>query len=227
MPMIDLRVHRFDNNLYGGNVGIAARYVPKPNSFCDLLGFNAFYDFRQGFKGFYNQVGVGLEALGRRLDFRANAYFPIGVTKHNTTCVFDDFEGDFFAIERDCEFTSYGFNAEVGYLAIDAFQHDFLFIWLQAPTIWPAAAMTKCSGGEIRVRPQYKDYVALDLKYSYDTTFRSVFQAEIIFYLPLYKIRSRPNRRAPCGISDRQVYQPIERFEVMPLGRKTCWQRNF
>jgi hypothetical protein len=226
LPMLDLRVHRFDNNTYAANVGIAGRYIPNVGTFCEMLGFNLFYDYRQGFKGAYNQIGAGIEVLGRRWDFRANAYYPLGAKVNKNTCVFDDYEGGYIATHRTCEFTTYGFNAEVGYLAVPDW-HDFLFYAAIGPYYLARRCHDETLGGKVRIRPQYKDYVALDLSYSYDPVFRSVFQAEVIISLPLYQIFGKKGSQGPCGITDRQIYQPIERFEVMPLGRSSCWVRNF
>lgn len=223
LPMIDARAHRFNNNTYAANLGLAGRYIPEPNSFCELLGFNAFYDFRQGCKGNYNQIGVGIEVLGRIWDFRANGYFPIGKRKHKTHCFFDDFDGDFFISHRSTEFVSYGFNAEIGALAKD-YKHFLLYV-AGGPYYFLRKCCNRTLGGEIRIRPQYKDYVALDLRLSYDQVFRTVFQAEIIISLPLYQLD--PQNKGPCRITDRQIYQPIERFEIMPLGRRECWKFNF
>jgi hypothetical protein len=224
LPMIDMRVHRFDNNLYAANFGLAGRYIPQAEDcFCELLGFNAFYDYRQGMKGNYSQVGLGLEVLGCRWDFRANAYFPIGVKKHKTKCFFDDYTDGFFAIHRECEFTSYGFNAEIGYTKPWC---DFLLYGAAGPYYLVRKCHNSTLGGKVRLRPQYRDYLALDLSYSYDPVFNSVFQAEIILNLPLYQIFSCKGPK-PCCFNERQIYQPIERFEVMPLGRRSCWERNF
>ena len=224
MPMLDLRGHRFDNNRYAANVGLAGRYIPKSNGFCQILGFNTFWDWRQGHKGTYNQLGAGLEVLGKRWDFRANGYAPIGVKRRKTKCVFDQYEGGYFAIHRECEFTSYGFNAEVGYYAV---RSDNFFLYA---AIGPYYLVRKCHdrtrGGMFRIRPQYKDYLAIDASVSYDSVFKTVYQAQIIFYLPLYQLSKKGNQR-PCNLTDYQIYQPIERFEVMPLGKRSCWQRNF
>lgn len=227
MPMLDLRVHRFDNNTYAANAGVAGRYLPPPDSFCRILGFNLFYDYRQGLNtsNNYHQLGVGVEVLGRKWDFRANIYYPIGSKKHQQTCVFDDFDGGFFMIHRKCEGVSYAFNAEVGYLFTK--EQPFLFYGAIGPYYLARRCHDATLGGKARVRPQYKDYLALDLSVSYDSVFKAVFQAEIIVSLPFYQIYSKQKRKGPCGMSDRQVYQPIERFEVMPLGKTSCWEKNF
>ena len=228
MPLLDLRGHRFDNNTYAANAGIGGRYIPDPQEdwFCELLGFNAYYDYRQGCIGYYQQFGIGLEILGRKWDFRANAYAPFGRKKHIHTCVFDDYEGDFFAIRKHIESISYSFNAEAGYLIYATKCEEFSLYGAAGPYF---LARAKCNdgvvGAEARLRPQYKDYVALDLSWRYDRLFQTIWQIEIILNLPLYQI-SRQNK-CPCSITDRQIYQPIQRFEVMPLSKRTCWHTNF
>jgi hypothetical protein len=224
MPIIDLRGHRFDNNTYAANIGIAGRYIPSSNTFCQILGLNLFYDWREGKLGSFQQIGVGLEVLGKRWDLRANGYAPISVKKRKMKCVFDDYEGGYYAIHRRCEFTSYGYNAEVGYYIVRG--KDFLLYAAGGPYYLVRKCHDRTGGGEFRIRPQYKDYLAVDVSVSHDNVFGTVYQAQVILYLPLYQLSKRINKR-PCNISDQQIYQPIERFEIMPLGRRSCWQTNF
>ncbi len=225
MPLVDLRGHRFDNNKYAANIGVGARYIPAQDTFCELLGFNFYYDWRQGVKGSYNQFGVGIEVLSSRWDFRANGYIPFGSKQITSRCVFDHYSGGYYMIHKDCEFTSYGYNAEVGYLIVNS--HPFLLYAAAGPYYLARACSNRTRGGEFRIRPQYKDYFAVDLSVSYDAVFHAVYQATVYVYLPLYQITSRKDRKAPCGMTDRQVYQQVERFEVMPLGRRSCWKTNF
>lgn len=223
MPLIDLRLHHFDNDTYAGNVGAGFRYIPSPNNFCELLGANIFYDIREGTMGTYQQMGGGVEILGTRWEFRANAYFPIGIKRYKSKCTFNQYEEGYYAIHRRCEFTAYGYNAEAGYYIVN--KNDFSLFAAAGPYYLMRRHEDETLGGEIRIRPQYKDYIALELKASYDPVFKAVFQAGITIRIPLYQIRNRGCR--PCGMQARQVYQPIERFEIMPLGRRSCWERNF
>jgi hypothetical protein len=224
MPMLDLRGHRFDNDTYAANIGIAGRYIPRPNTFCQILGLNLFYDWRQGSLGNYQQIGAGLEVLGKRWDLRANVYAPFSVKERKLKCVFDNYEDGYFAIHRRCEFTSYGYNAEVGYYLVRS--KDFLLYAAGGPYYLVQKCHGRTGGGEFRIRPQYKDYLALDFSVSHDNVFGTVYQAQVILYLPLYQLSKHINKR-PCNLFDQQIYQPIERFEVMPLGRRSCWHRNF
>jgi hypothetical protein len=226
-PLFDIRAHRFDNDSYAVSFGVGARYIPRSNSPCGILGFNVFYDWRQGFLKQYNQVGVGIEVLGRMWDFRANAYVPVGATKFSTACIFDDYDGGFFIEHDRKEITAYGYNAEIGCLAVD--YKGFLFYTAIGP--YYLTRKSECinfepiMGGRVRVRPQYRDYFAFDACYSYDSTFHSIFEGTFYVYLPLYQI-THQNRR-PCCFTDRQIYQPIERLDIMPLGNRSSWKHNF
>jgi hypothetical protein len=226
-PLIDLRAHRFDNDTYAFDIGVGGRYIPSPNSFCDILGFNVFYDWREGFLNQYNQLGVGIEVLGRRWDFRANGYFPVGAKTYKTSCTFDAYTGGYYIVENRHEITTYGYNAEVGFLA---FEWEGVLLYAAAGPYY-LTRKSNCYnfdpiiGGEIRVRPQYKDYVALDVRFSHDSTFNTIWQATFFVTLPLYQLTNQNEK--PCGLTDRQIYQPIERFEIMSLGNKDCWKYNF
>jgi hypothetical protein len=227
MPILDVRGHRFDNNTYAANAGVGGRYIPDPSCdcFCEILGFNAYYDYRQGCIGYYQQVGIGLEVLSRRWDFRANAYAPFGARRHIQTCVFDDYDGDYFAIRQSIESISYSFNAEIGFLLFETCNEFSLYAAGGPYFLARALCNDGVVGGEVRLRPQYRDYVALDLSWRYDSLFQTIWQIEIVFNLPLYQISGQ--NKYPCCLSDRQIYQPIQRFEVMPLSKKTCWDSNF
>jgi hypothetical protein len=46
-----------------------------------------------------------------------------------------------------------------------------------------------------------------------------------LFSIPLYQLTNQNEK--PCNFTDRQIYQPIERYEVMPLGTRSCWKHNY
>ena len=223
LPMIDLNGLRFNDNTYAANVGFVGRYLT--NSLCEILGGNIYYDYRQGVRGDYHQLGVGLEVIGKRWDFRANAYVPFGVKRHTTKCVFDDYIGPYCATKRENEFAAYTYNAEIGYQLINS--NTFPLYIAVGPYYFSGEFDTTAMGGKVRLRPQYKDYIALDLSFSHDNVFGSIFQVEVIFSLPLYQLSYIKDKKGPCGISNRKVYQPVERFWVMPLSERCCWKANF
>lgn len=72
----DLRIRSDDDGGNEGNFGLALRrmYASGWN-----LGAYAYYDRkRTDYGNFFNQATLGLEALGRDFDLRANAYLPFG-----------------------------------------------------------------------------------------------------------------------------------------------------
>ncbi|HSX37388.1 MAG TPA: inverse autotransporter beta domain-containing protein [Chlamydiales bacterium] len=224
-PFLDLRAHRFDNDTYALNIGIGGRYIPEAHSFCQMFGVNVFYDWRQGCLNQYNQVGVGVEILGRRWDIRANGYIPVGAKTAKLTCVFNQYEGGYVISHEMTEITTYACNAEVGWLAIAS--KNFLLYFAGGP--YSLSRKSRCFdtilGGEVRVRPQYKDYIFVDARYSYDNYYQSIWQITWTINLPLYQIKGQ--NKKPCKLKDRQIYQPVERFETMPLINRSCWKANF
>jgi hypothetical protein len=227
LPMVDLRGHRFDNTKYAANAGLVARYIPDGNApFCHILGGNLYYDYRQGSWGGFHQIGAGIEMLGKGWDLRANGYVPLSVTEHVRECVFDDYIGDYVIIKRKIEFVSYGYNAEFGYWAV---QSDSFLLYGAASLYYLSgrSCQKELRGGRLRIRPQYKDYFAFEVSVSHDSIFQTVWQGQIILSIPLYLINAKKGKRFPCGLTERQVYQPVNRFEIMPMGQSCSWASNF
>lgn len=223
LPLVDLRGTYFNSNTFAGSAGIVTRYIPQ--SFCALIGVNAYYDFRGGSKGNFNQIGVGFELLGERWDFRANGFIPVGRNKHKSTCLFNNYIGDYF-IKRDAnELSFYGANAEIGRLLFPS--ETFLVYAAGGPYYLTGKVCSNAWGGYFRMRPQYKDYIALDLSVSHDTIFKTVFQAQIIISIPLYQMGSKSSKIGPCGITNRQVYQPVIRFDAIPINKRCSWDFNY
>jgi hypothetical protein len=220
--MIDLRAHWFDNNTYAANLGLIERYIP--SSSCRVLGFNGYYDFREGSLGNYHRLGLGLELLGSRWDFRLNGYVPVGLKKHKIKCVFDQYIGGYVATLRRKEFAFYGFNAEIGVYALKV--NNFFLYVAGGPYFLSKETSNTSWGGKLRVRPQFRDYLALELSTSYDNIFKNIYQAEIIFSLPLYRIIKTRKENSSC-VSDYQFYQPVQRFEIIPIEKRCCWNANF
>ena len=73
----DLRLVNFDQeNRWEYNLGTGYR-CPSPFGEC-ILGVNGFYDARKTDYHYYQQIGLGFEALSRGLEFRMNGYWIVG-----------------------------------------------------------------------------------------------------------------------------------------------------
>jgi Inverse autotransporter, beta-domain len=221
LPLLDLQGHRFDDTTYAATGGLVLRYIPFIDSNMEeIIGLNAYYDYRQGSRGFYQQVSVGVEILADRWEIRGNGYIPFGNKKSLKVCD-GDLDG-FRVANHNYRYVTYGFNAEVGGYPVKT--PTFLCYIASGPYfISGRLSEPKTVGVEARIRPQFKDYIAVDFSYNWDPLFRSVFQAEIILYAPLYQLSKRkPIGNCARGLTLRQIYQNVERFDVMPLGRRTC-----
>jgi hypothetical protein len=76
MPFIDLRGHIFNDGKVAANAGIGGRTVIP--SIDHIFGLYVYYDTRQSVKGLkVNQLGPGVEILGKRMEGRINATFPL------------------------------------------------------------------------------------------------------------------------------------------------------
>lgn len=224
LPMLDFRISNINNlckmNTYGTNLGFVARSIPKTPT-CWMFGLNAYWDFRQGSLTNWFQFGAGMEFLGKYCDFRINGYVPLQgkyVTKHT----FDVGEG-LFTKRIKFEYPFMGFNAELGWKIM---RMQPLQIYLAGGTYYIHGSYGKNAwGGSFRIRPQYRDFIAVDLQMSDDSIFHLIYQLQVIFSFPLY--HTPKGQKRPCGIYNREIYQPVERWELITLNRGTCWKNNF
>lgn len=83
---LDLRGLVSDTSKLGSNVGLGYRfYVPEMDR---IFGGYSAWDSRNTGNSSFTQVSAGLETLGPILDFRANAYIPVGQERNETFGVF-------------------------------------------------------------------------------------------------------------------------------------------
>lgn len=224
LPMIDVRINNINNlckvNTYGTSLGVVARHIPK--SSCWMWGVNTYWDYRQGTLSNWFQMGAGVELLGKTCDFRINGYVPLE-GKKTKVHTFEVGEG-LYTKRIKYEYPFSGFNAELGWRPVR--KKDFQ-LYLAAGTYYLSGSGCQKNswGGTFRVRPQYKDFVAIDVQMSEDSIFKLIYKLQVIFSLPLY--RPPKKQKAPCGIYEREIYQPVERYDLINLGRGTCWKSNF
>ena len=228
MPFIDLRWNTFndcqESNKFSGNLGIGVRHIPQNCG--PIWGGNIYYNYRDSSVGKgWNQLGLGLEVFGKIWEFRTNIYLPIGNKLHEHKCKFDDFNGDFTMVQRKFEFMYTGFDTEIGCLAVAT--QDYTVYIGTGPYYLNGKFADQAWGIRVRFRPQYKDYIALDVMMTHDSAFNTVYQGELILALPFYALGSQKDKKPPCGIMQRQIYQPVQRLDVIPVGRKCRWSQNF
>ncbi|MBS0652349.1 MAG: inverse autotransporter beta domain-containing protein [Verrucomicrobia bacterium] len=222
MPFIEAQGIFIFENQWAANLGVGGRSLS--DKIPAMVGFNAFYSFREGDQGSYHQLGLGGELIGRRWELNANAYIPLGKTHHTRKCVWDDYIGDFKAVRRKKERSLFGGNAALSVLAVKA--GDFMLYASGGPYFLTGkSAHPQVWGGQVAIQPQYGDYFALSFIVSSDNFWGTLYQGGFVISLPLYQFTKL---RKPRVVTNRQIYQPVKRMiPIIPLEERCCWKSNF
>jgi hypothetical protein len=181
MPFVDLRGHIFNNGKLAGNVGIGERTLF--TSINHTFGSYLYYDVRRvGHHLTVNQLSPGIELVGERMEYRVNGYFPVGKNKGNKFgYAFDKFTGNNILLKFKQNQAMIGFDAEVGAHIPQNTTYD---VYAAAGPYYFHSSNASAWGGKVRLLGRYKEYVTLEVGYSYDKLFRNVVQGSLAFALP-------------------------------------------
>ncbi len=218
MPFLDLRGHVFNNGKLAGNVGIGERTLM--SSINHTFGSYLYYDVRRVGHGLtVNQLSPGLELVGRRMEYRINGYFPLGKDKtHKYNYKFDEFEGHNIILKSKQQRALRGGDAEVGVHVTQSTKYD---LYAAAGPYYLHAPHAHSWGGRTRLVGRYKEYVSLEVAYSYDNLFRSIVQGSVAVTLPFGKKLKRTGQGCPQGndlLLSRASFAP-SRFEIPVVKR--------
>lgn len=222
LPLAELDAAVFDDGKVAGTAGMILRYIPEKS--CQVVGFGAFYDFRQGKYGWYNQVSASLEVLNKRWELHLKGGAPVGKTVHGKRRVFDHYTGGFFAIRTTNEIALNFAEATAGYYLVNGKKFQ---LYAAAGPYYQTGRFDRSTwGGRAVLRPQFYDWFQVELSVSRDDFFGTLYQVNAILTIPLYHFSSAlKNKKGPCGMTNRQIYQPIDP-EILLL-KKCCWRANF
>jgi hypothetical protein len=205
MPFLDLRGHVFNDGKLSGNVGLGAR--TDLTSINHLLGLYSYYDVRRADPDFtVNQVSLGVELLGKRMEYRLNGYFPVGRHKSREYGLrFATFRGHEILLREKRKYVMRGGDAEVGVHVTQSCRHA---IYAGIGPYYFTAEPFSTWGGKARVLWRYQEYLALEAAYSYDHLFKNIFQGTISLSYPFGTSKS-VEKRCPNSIA----FAPY-RFEI-------------
>lgn len=223
LPFIDLRGHVFNDGRWAANGGLGYRYQAENR----IYGINAYYDYRKTSKQHYNQVGVGLETLGKHWDFRINGYWPVGdKSSHFYHTRFKRFECNNLIVSRKQEFAMKGVHAEAGAHIYNRHNEKFknTELYVAFGPYYFEGKGQNAYGGQVRLLGKYKDRFTLQASASYDNVFHDIYQGEVAIYFPFGK---KEKVKKPCEtnlvLSDR-ISQPVYREEIIVLDKH---RKNF
>lgn len=215
-PFLDVRGHVFNNGKWAANAGIGIRALWGNRAY----GINAYYDYRNASRLHSNQVGAGLETLGKLFDFRINGYLPVGTktsSPYHTT--FGGFSGNSMLVSQKYQSAMKGADAEFGFHFGRSKSFDFYtaagpyyFIGEAAPTTW---------GGKARILGTFKEILTLEISDSYDRTFHNKFQGQISLtysFGPKSKVKKQGRTCKLANALNDRMLQPVGRQEIIVIG---------
>lgn len=214
VSFLDLRGHVFNDGKFAVNTGLALRWLPECS--CRVWGINLFYDYRQTHKRPYNQISMGLEALGERWDFRVDGYLPVGAKRSRAfDFSFDFFPDNSFLLTGKRELAMKGIDAEAGYhfTEIDAFD---LYAAIGPYFYAPGKFGDNTVGGRLRLLSTICTYLTLEAALSYDHIFKWIGQGALSLNFPF-----GPRKRVCCDslLLEERLYQPIWHNEIIVIDR--------
>jgi hypothetical protein len=220
---MDLRAHEMNNNTQATNIGIGIR-----NGFLwinRVLGGNIFYDYRNTRHYNYQQLGLGLELLGKGIDIRANGYIPFGVRSHQLhRCKAYDRTGTYFIERKRYEFALGGMDLEVG-LPIKKWR---LVSWYGAiGAYYYTSSCDSPFGGKLRLNFRFMKSLFLEGVVSHDNVFGTRAQGIIGYTFAFGKISKSRASKKNCNYARKIAVQPIQRQEIIVVDRNCRWKWNF
>ncbi len=197
VPFMDLRGLVFNNGTLAANAGLGLRYVGQSVAF----GVNTYYDYRQTKEFHYNQVGVGLEAIGSFWGVNVNGYIPVGTKKspYFDPVLIGSFPGAEFAFfqghnifvtapgtsgllaKTEFAFTGVDANAFFRIFKQDVFALDFGI----GPYYFHGSYGEFAAGAKASLTAHCTDYVFVNMNGSYDNLFRLRGQVGAGIAIPL------------------------------------------
>ncbi len=220
MPFADIRGHVFNDGKFAGNVGIGGRTLF--SSFNHVLGYYLYYDVRQGRHGLTpQQLSPGVELLGKRMEYRINAYFPFCKTHgHKYHFEFDEFDDHRIILKFKQQRALTGGDAEVGAHITQSTKYD---VYAGAGPYYFSSSHASTWGGKVRLLGRFKQFVSLEASYTYDHLFGSIVQGSIGVSLPFGKKLKNYDKDCSSQVNlalSRAAFAPY-RFEIPVVKRVT------
>jgi hypothetical protein len=145
----DMLFWQFHTSLRGNvdtyNLGLGYRNIIHPEV---MLGINSFYDYQN--KNNHERWSVGVEAIGKLAEFRANRYMAITNKKEVSTGVFEEVLD--------------GWDAELGGSIIPSFPLKLFASY----TVWDAKQTDDLKQKAVRLEYFLNDSITLGMKYTHD-----------------------------------------------------------
>ncbi len=219
MPFVDLRGHIFNDGHWAANGGLGLRSLLKDR----IYGGYAYYDYRDTKRKSYNQVSFGFETLGTFWDLRLNGYVVVGSKQSRPyDTQFGEFAGNTIYSMQKLQYALSGGNAEVGFYPLKM-QNVTLYTGI-GPYYLKGPVAGAVWGGQARGKAMWKDYVGVELSYSYDHVFKNIVQGQVSLSYPFGpKRKVRQSKGRSCidnNLLCQRMIEPVIKSEIIPVATK-------
>lgn len=218
LSFIDLRMHNFFNNKQAFNAGIGVRKIS--DTFCNVVGINFYYDFRNAHHSHFNQVGMGLEMLSRRWSLRLNGYLPVGKTKGLICSHAKEFD-EFFISRKNFDVALKGISFE-GEVLINKLCSSTAAYAFGGPYFYNGETCRDVIGGKAGIRVKFKQLLSITLSGTYDSVFNARMQGLIALTFPFGK-----TNEIHCTLPGKIAKQGVQRNEIIVLDKFCKWKWNY
>lgn len=226
----DARAFQLRNKDWAGSLGVGIRKI----CHWQVWGANLYYDYRstkltqspcrRGSErkhcGF-NRIGIGFEMLSPCFDSRFNIYIPIGSSTRNTSTRINYLAG-YHAEFKSHAHIAYGADLEIG----KRFQiTDYTYMYAAfGGYYYKNKHLKHIVGPALRLEYAFREFLKLQFRYSYDDTFKSGFQGEILLSIPLEDFSNWWCSWIDCY---NPLTQPVRRNYVPFVKKRNCWDWNW
>lgn len=213
-PFFDIRGHATNDGKPAANVGFGLRYLP--DTLNVVFGMNTFFDFRNARHTTFEQMGVGLEALGTQWKYNINGYFPIMERDVIYDANFYKFSGHRVLVNLLHETAMPGFDTSIarsiihrGFFDLDAYLGGYYFYGRQD---------LSAKGGYLKLRSSLSRFCTVEVQGSYDNLFKWIAQGAAAINVPLGKRIKTTGMKRTCYEKialTRNLTDSVSRFEMI------------
>lgn len=216
---LDGRGHIQNNGKWAANGGLGYRF--RHDRSLRVYGVNAFFDHRKLNHIDFQQLGFGLETLGKYVNLRANGYIPFGKTKKTTNVYFDRFFQNHLLLKTDYKQAMWGIDGEI---ESEYFSYKDMDVGLAIGAYYfeGMASGKSAVGGKARATVKFYDSFYVKAHTSYDTLFDFNIQGEVGLSLSFFKAKKSKYARkdAQCrkpSLCSKDHIAQMKRMTKLPI----------
>lgn len=217
----EIRGYQIASHRRAVSVGVGMRLWDVNTS--RVLGGNLYYDYQQASFDAFQRIGIGLESLGDRWDFRLNGYVLVnGSVKKGDLHVYH-YLGGFMETCQQKQRAFRGLDAEIGYRLFD--RGNFSIYSALGPYYY-SFKHHEFFGGYIRLQMNWLDNFIVEARVSQDKEFHTQYQGRILIQIPFDALFTYTFDH-PATERQQLLKQPVQRNPQIPTKKSSYYKQNW